>query len=165
MRGTLFPVHFYVLNSGAFYFEGLQKLGEIYPIHEDIEINEPNLISASKFVVMEVLRQFRRLTNLSDIPYPLAAFVNPLGTNESHLAGLNENWSSVNYIDYTKRIRKPNNDEDIYIAVSDYAYYLGEKANEWQWGAILSSIDVLQEYFNVTNPFDDNYPECPAIVA
>ena len=163
MNGTLFHVHFYALGAKSDIFNKLQIMGDEYPIDDDLIVDE-SLISCSTYVVNEALGQLETIANLSDIPLPLACFNNPMGGNMSNVAGLPSWKYGKNIFDVYNKLMKPKDDEDIYVAVSDYTFGKGgTSASGWQWGAFQASIDLMVKYFGFdgVNPFyDDFYPQC-----
>eukprot|EP01084_Bolivina_argentea_P311144 538549_1 len=155
---TTFSVYPKSSERSGFWNE-LQILGKPFPIDKNLKISNLNaLIVASDVVVLEVRKQLEQLIgNNKSIPLPLAAFVYPFGVNESYLDGLNNyKYNVQNIKNISNQIQKPNQNENIFIAVSDFDQNLITS----QYAAFGEGLKNMQDNFNLTNPFE-NARQCP----
>lgn len=155
-NGTLTAFHFYVSNDySGHLWHRLQQMGDGYPVADGMEFdNLEGLLVSSQLLVEEMVKQLRYWLKISDIPMPLASFSNPMGFDSS----ISDAWYQfrAGYVpeDVIADIIKPEDGEDIFISQSSYSAHQG-----WTNGAIAAAIDLMENYFGIDNPFEDE-PYC-----
>ena len=160
-NGSLVALHIYAWSEfRTNYLNQLQQLGypdNLYQNDEDIVIlnnfNENSgLIVASVYLVEEVMKELKVLTNYIDIPYPIAAFAHPMNWNYNEImeGGYQPKYGYESWDNIMSKIMKPMKNEDIYVSACDYSYESG-----FHYGGIQVGIDTAKKYFDVDDPFID----------
>eukprot|EP01084_Bolivina_argentea_P107594 192372_1 len=155
-NGTLTALHIYASGKNMAFWYGAQLIGDKYPIHESLVINNNNdtlnTHIASIVVVEEVVNQMRQLTQ-KYVPMPLAAFINFLGQNMES-SGVTRFKATTNADNVINQSYQPIENENIFMAVSDFAWQYG-----WMESSISAATNNLQRNFNLQNPLNDQ-PIC-----
>src|ERR1044071_1895593 len=101
---------------------------------------------ATEEMVLIANRQVAELHALPEIPMPYSSVYH--SWNEDPYGGGWHEWKANYRLDEIMcRMRKPVNDQDIYIVGEAYSYGQG-----WVEGSLTTAESTLQEFFNLTRP-------------
>eukprot|EP01084_Bolivina_argentea_P087926 158746_1 len=163
---SLICVMFYSHVTFTNFWDLLQRTGasDLYMPMDDIFVDNINDTQiASKLVVNEVMKQlteFLEIRNITNIPMPLAAFTSVWCGDEFYGDAINFWKQGYNIDNVVEEISHPMEDEDIYIAISDYST-VTDYANFIE-GAFIAAMDNLVNNFEITDlgPFTDDAAMC-----
>lgn len=154
-NNNLFSILFYSRKNQAQRLHYLQQSGSKYEFDDAISVSHYNnntnveYIPSSQMLVESVLNELSDLldVNRNELQYPLAAFSQPLGLNDSNMDGLYTWKVNANSYETTKNILRPLDSENIYIISCDYSRSIGSHE-----GAIYAAIQNTVENLNMENP-------------
>ena len=147
-NGTLTALHFYIHGKAIRFWYSAQLIGDKYPIDDNLKIdNLETLTVASTVVVEQCIKKMKELTNINDIPLPLAAFIN-FWARDAETQGTTSARNGINIDKIIEKSFKPNIEEDVFIAASDFSASWGD----WMENSLQSTINNLAKNFNITNP-------------
>ena len=146
-NGSLTVIHFYSRGKSTRFWYSAQLIGDKYAINNTLKIDGlESLTIASTFVIEQCIKKFEELTNIEDIPLPLAGFIN-FWAKDSENQGTSRFKNGVNVDKLIEQSLKPNPNENIFISVSDFSLFGG-----WMESSLNSAKNNIQKNFNITNP-------------
>lgn len=127
-------------------------------IEPDIrDVIPPTEFDATEEMVLEANQQIAELHAMPDIPMPYSAVYHTW--NEDPYGGGWHEWKAGYRLDEIMcRMRKPVDDQDIFIVGEAYSYGQG-----WVEGALDTAESMLEDYFDLKRPswLDPSYPLMP----
>eukprot|EP01084_Bolivina_argentea_P107593 192371_1 len=148
-NGTLTALQIFHSGLDIAFWYGAQVIGDRYPINESLIIDNIDTFQtdniASIIVVDEIIKQMKELTQISNFPMPLAAFINFMVYNMD-TSGVTRWKTTVKVDEIINESYNPIENEDIFMAVGDFWWN-----GSWMESSISSAINNLERNFNIRN--------------